>query len=134
MTQHVVSLVPFDTEEEAYYFAAVGNSVIATIIHASSSTAKSYGAPHILKYIGIPKFNPKNKIHMDIVSLSKQCHAGAAKGDTQTLLKLEAEVDKTTAKMWGITDDELKAIQDAYNELDVLKHGGKTAKNDDDSE
>jgi len=38
-------------------------------------------------------------------------------GDTDTVVALEAEIDRDAARLWGITDDELKAIQDALREV-----------------
>ena len=38
-------------------------------------------------------------------------------GDTDTVATLEAEIDEAVARLWGITDDELKAIQDALREV-----------------
>ena len=40
----------------------------------------------------------------------------------QTLSHLEAEIDKAAAQLWGITDDELKTIQEALKDME--KPGG----------
>jgi hypothetical protein len=44
---------------------------------------------------------------------------------------LEAEIDKAAAKLWDITDNELKAIQEALAESG---RGKRKAANDDDEE
>ena len=46
-----------------------------------------------------------------IAHLSERCHDAKAKGDEETLAALESEIDQAAAQLWGITDDELKAIQ-----------------------
>jgi hypothetical protein len=117
LTQHVVSFAPFGSTEEAFFFAGCGNSNPATLLHWNSSTSKSYGQPHILKTIAIPRYSPKDRMHERISDLSARCHAAAAAGDAEPVAALEGEIDKAAAKLWGISDDELKAIQDALREM-----------------
>jgi len=38
-------------------------------------------------------------------------------GDTDTVASLEANIDRATAMLWNITDNELKAIHDALREV-----------------
>jgi hypothetical protein len=47
VTEHVVSLVPFQAKAEANYFCALMNSSVASYINASYSTSKSYGTDHV---------------------------------------------------------------------------------------
>ena len=117
LTQHVVTLIPFSTEEEAYYFSALGNSSPATMLHTVSSTGKSYGQPSILENIRIEQFNPKDGLNIELAELSKQCHILKAEGKDEDIILLETEIDKKTAQIWGITDDELKAIQETMEEM-----------------
>ena len=126
LTQHVVSFVPFEGKEEALYFAGCGNSSVVTLLHWKSSTSKSYGQPHILKTIAIPRYNPNDRTHRLMVELSGRCHEAAANGQDEEIVGLERDVDKAAAGVWGITGDELKAIQDALGEAETrpFRSGG----------
>ncbi|MCD6595449.1 N-6 DNA methylase [bacterium] len=113
MTQHVVSFVGFEDSLEANYFCSMGNSSPVSLINECYSTGKSFGAPHILKYIGIPKFDSSDERHIRLAELSEKCHAAAKTNDTETIEDCEKEIDQIAADIWGITDKELKAIQEA---------------------
>lgn len=69
---HNVLMVPFETEEEAYFLCGVLNSecvndfVIAYISWFYSS--------HVLENINIPSFDRNNKNHCKIIELSKEAH------------------------------------------------------------
>ena len=121
LTNHVVSFVQFADFQEAYYFSATGNSTMTSFINASYSTGKSFGAPHILNHIAIPKFNPKDSTHQALAKLSQRCHEAAVKGLTDTVAELEAEIDQAAAKLWDITGGELRAIQDALKAMEKPK-------------
>ncbi len=125
LTQHVVSFVNFESTDEAYYFAACGNSAPATLLHWNSSTSKSYGTPSILDIINIPKFKPGDDAHAALASLSEQCHQAAASGDATTLATLQAEVDLAAARLWGIDTAELAAIHLALEDMNKVKPGAK---------
>ena len=68
-----------------------------------------------MKNIAVPRFRETDDIHMRMAELSRQCHDAASNGDQ--LGALEAEVDEAAAKMWGITNSELKGIQEALSEM-----------------
>jgi hypothetical protein len=72
---------------------------------------------HILKVIGIPKFDAANPIHTRLAALSQQAHQLAAAGDEASLAEVEAQVDEAATELWGITDKELKEIQRSLEEL-----------------
>ncbi len=119
-------LIPFDKKEEAYYVSGVLNStpVLFTI---ASYTYELRMETHITQYIKIPRFNPKNEVHLRISELSKKAHEIAKKiyeenrEDLKEKLKdVEEEIDETVAKLYGITNDELKEIKEC---LMILKEG-----------
>ena len=110
-------LVPLNEESEAYYVAGILNSapVLFTI---ASYTYELRMETHITRYVKIPKFNPKEKLHTKISELSKKAHELASKyyeqDDLQAyeeLKKVEDEIDKQVADLYRITDIELKEIQ-----------------------
>jgi methylase of polypeptide subunit release factors len=119
-------LIPFDEEKEAYYVCGVLNSspVLFTI---ASYTYELRMETHITQYIKIPKFNPKDKLHLKLSELSKKAHELAKKYYEQNdlvaqaeLKKVEEEIDKTVAKLYGITDEELEEIKKT---MKILKEG-----------
>jgi methylase of polypeptide subunit release factors len=119
-------LIPFDKGDEAYYVSGVLNSspVLFTI---ASYTYELRMETHITQYIKIPKFNPKDKLHIKLSELSKKAHELAKKYYEQNdlvaqaeLKKVEEEIDKTVAKLYGITDEELEEIKKT---LKILKEG-----------
>jgi hypothetical protein len=98
---------------------------------AASGYIVLHPSPHIMEHIGIESFDPKNPTHRRLADLSKACHAATIKGDMEQIESLEAEIDKAAAKLWDITDNELKAIQEALAESG---RGKRKAANDDDEE
>jgi hypothetical protein len=100
---------------EAYFLAAVLNSSPARSIGLGYIAL--HPSPHVLTHIAAPKFNPNDTLHLRIANLSERCHDAKATGDEGTIAALESEIDKAATQLWGITDDELKAIQDALMEM-----------------
>jgi hypothetical protein len=120
ITQHVVSFVAFETPAEAHYFAAMGNSSLATVLHWNSSTSKSYGQPHILTTLRIPRFDSKRLEHAQLAELGREC-ARIASSDGQAPEDLESQVDRVAASIWKVTAPELREARAA---LDRLRSSG----------
>ena len=113
-----VQFIDFQSEIESHFVCATLNSAPAVAVplcYTSDITT------HILKVIGIPKFDTENPIHTRLAALSQQAHALAKdpKGlqDPSGLLNIEAQVDEAAAELWGITDRELKEIRRSLAEL-----------------
>lgn len=117
--QHIVTLVPLANPDEAHYLCAVMNSSLANYALQSYSVrgGKSFGTPHVMENIRVPSFEPNDSIHQALADLSEQAHEIAREGDQESLGHIEAEVDKQAAKLWGLTDAELKEIQNSLREL-----------------
>jgi len=91
----------------------LNNSITRFII---KSYVSLHPSPHIVDYLNVKKWDSDDKAAVVLSQLSKQCHAAAADEDGKRIAALEAEIDKAAAKLWGITEDELKAIQEALAE------------------
>jgi len=127
LPQHIVSLVPLDSELEAHYVCAIVNSTpFQFAAHAySQAGGKSFGTPHILENICIPTFESGDPNHQRLSELSQHAHAlapaaAAAAGDGAAQAKLaevEAEIDRAAARLWGLRDEELADIQASLEEL-----------------
>ena len=73
----------------------------------------------------VPKFDSKDKIHIELAELSKKAHTLAKRYHEQKdlkaqeeLKKVEEEIDKIVAELYGITDEELEEVRKM---LGVLK-------------
>lgn len=114
LPDHTIVAVACDSGEEAHYICALLNSAPAQ--SAASGYIVLHPSPHIMEHIGIKIFDSKNPEQRRLSELSKACHAATIKGDTEKIESLEAEIDKAAAELWGITDDELKAILESLAE------------------
>jgi|TARA_Y100000310_G_scaffold313033_1_gene360935 hypothetical protein len=112
-------LVAFDNETEAHYFCSVLNStpwrfvIVSTAVHSTGG----FGSPNVLQKARIPQYEPAISFHTRLATLSQQAHAATAAGDTDTVKEIEAEIDRLAAQLWGLTDEELREIQESLKEL-----------------
>jgi len=107
--------VPFDEEAAAHYLCAILMSAPAQLLVASYTITTGIST-HVLEHVRVPLLDSADESHQRLSDLSQQCHA-AAKFDPDALSALEAEIDNLAAQLWGITDDELRAIQEALAEM-----------------
>jgi len=119
LCQETHTFAPLASRKEALYFSAVFNSAPSDVLVRSYSVSKGFASPHVLEFIFIPQYKEGGHLHEHLITLSEHCHSAAAKGDKETVSALEAEIDKAAAKLWGITDDELRAIQEALREMEA---------------
>jgi hypothetical protein len=109
-----VTLVECSSANEAHYICALVNSspFQFAAISYSQEGGKSMGSMHILEHIRIPRFDPNNPVHCRLAELSKQAHQAAvgAQG-VAPLEQIESEIDLWAAKLWDLSDDELRDIQ-----------------------
>jgi hypothetical protein len=121
---HTLIFIPCERETEAHFTCAVLNSSISAVI------VKGYVAlhpsPHVLEHIGVPKFDSGDRLHQRLAELSRRAHELVAKlaahpDDNDAKAKLaeaENEINRSAAKLWGLTDAELSEIGKA---LELLK-------------
>jgi methylase of polypeptide subunit release factors len=117
--QETISFVACNSEDEAHYIAALINSVAFQCAAYSYSQAggKSFGSPHILENICVRQFSSLDKNHQELSELSRRAHAIRASNDEDALREIEAAIDRAAARAWGLTDDELTALQASLEEL-----------------
>jgi hypothetical protein len=106
------SLFATDNEDEAHYLCAVINSTsVRDFIKSFSSAGRGFGTPSVMENVGIPKFDPKNKIHQKLADISKKCHQLKSKDDDNEMAKLkkeneiarlEKENDQLAKRLFGI--------------------------------
>ncbi len=124
--QETISLVQCKSEQEAHYLAALVNSAIFQFgaVSFSQEGGKSMGSMHVLDHIRIPRFDPKNKTHLRLAELSKEAHKLAKAGNEKRLREIEAEIDRVSARIWGLSEDELREIQKSLQELKGIELEG----------
>jgi len=118
--QETVTLVECSGGEEAHYIAALVNSspFQFAAVSYSQEGGKSMGSMHILENIRIPRYDSSNPVHRRLAELSQAAHEAAKVGDEKRLKAIEAEIDHTAAKVWGLTDEELREIQQSLKDLE----------------
>jgi len=117
--QHIITLVAFEDAGEAHYMCALLNSSPANFALQSYSQkgGKSFGTPHVLENIRIPHYDPTNPTHCQLAALSQQAHQATTAGDAARVREIEAEIDRLAAQLWGLTEAELREIQESLEEL-----------------
>jgi hypothetical protein len=113
--QHTIVFIPLTNLNEAHFISSIMNSSISEFIARSYSMGKSFGNPHILDYISIPKYDEKNSRHKELSKMSQQCHEKVAAGISVS--DLEEQIDELAAELWGLTKDELKDIKESLEEM-----------------
>jgi hypothetical protein len=112
---HTLILVACTTREEAHYLCAVLNSSPARF--AVQNYIVLHPDPHVLERVGIPQFDFANAIHLRLAHLSKEAHELVAKEDFRCLENVEEEIDRWAARLWGLSERELRDIQRSLQEL-----------------
>ena len=92
---HTTAIFPVDSEAEAHYLCAIVNSSpIRQFIKSYSSAGRGFGTPSIMKHIGIPKYDPKNKLSQQLSDLSEKMHNLKAHGSEEEIQVLEKQNDE----------------------------------------
>jgi hypothetical protein len=127
LSKETVIYVPSESEDEAHFIAACLNSSTADLIARSYSVGKSFGSPHLLQQVAIPRFAPNKPFHVQLAALSRRAHELAAqihkspvaeRGPLEAeLAQVENEIDCAAAQLWGLTDAELDEIRNALELL-----------------
>jgi hypothetical protein len=110
-------LIPFRNRDEAFYTASVLNSSVAQLI-VMGYTIETAISTHVVKHVHIPSFDSENRIHIGLSELSKKAHELAKRYYERDdlvarseLQKVEEEVDKAVAQLYGIVDEELIEVR-----------------------
>lgn len=72
---------------------------------------------HVMKHVAVPSYDPTNSTHVQLAALSQQAHAAAATDDAPRIKAIESEIDRLAAQLWGLSDAELREIQESLAEL-----------------
>jgi SAM-dependent methyltransferase len=116
---HTVVFVPFKERREAAYFCSVLNS--SPFRFLVGRYVPLHPSPHILNAVIVPPFSTRAPLHAVLSALGEEAHTSAAAKRQETPDRLRREIDRAAAKLWEITDGELRAIQDALAETSTAK-------------
>jgi hypothetical protein len=108
---HTLVSVATESSDEAHYLCGMLNTSLSNYI--VTNYVAGHPAPHILKYIRIERYRRDNPEHRQIVALSRECHRATAESEYEVVQDLEKQVDEVAAKIWKLTDSELRAIQES---------------------
>lgn len=97
------SLIAADNEAEAHYLCALFNSTpVRDFVKSYSSAGRGFGAPSVVSHIGIPKFDPKNRVHKRLTQLSQKLHDLKTAHRLDEVPELEKDVDDAARDLFGI--------------------------------
>ena len=113
---HKIMMIPFDDDEEAHYVCALANSSPFRLAVAAYSINIQQD-PHIFQNVRVPSYDSSNNNHQKLAQLSRQAHEVVHKAELGDLSKIEAEVDRQAAKIWGLSEQELKELQISLEDL-----------------
>jgi hypothetical protein len=116
---HTVVLIPIFNRDEAYYLAGVLNSTIVGVISQYAVVGS------LEEYMAVPKFDPNNQIHKQIVALSVKAHKLArcihaevkpsycdeVVNPLKELEKVEGEIDLAVAELFGPSLEDLREFE-----------------------
>jgi hypothetical protein len=113
LPEHVHVLIAVRSHREALYASAAMNSTPfrAGAIGYSQVGGKSFGTPHLLRYLRLPRYDATSKLHQELVSASDAAHSACKAGSSEGVAVVEAEIDRLAAHLWGIAEGELAELQ-----------------------
>ncbi|MCL6446657.1 MAG: SAM-dependent methyltransferase [Armatimonadetes bacterium] len=111
---HTCILVECKTQQEAHYLCAAINSSPARL--AVRNYIVLHPDPHVLNNLNIPRFTAGDERHRTLAALSRAAHEAAAKGEAGEIKRIEDEIDRWAARLWGLTGEELAEIKQSLEE------------------
>ncbi len=118
--EHNASFCSFQAKDQAYFLCALLSCAAVDLAIRSfySGGGGGIASPEVVKSINLPPYDPKSTVHNTLTSLSGACASACQDGTKESAISgLEAEIDEVAAKIWDITDAELKAIQKALADM-----------------
>ena len=110
LPDHTLILVAAATEQEAHYVAGVMNSSLTRLF--VESYVALHPSPHVLEHFCLPALDQANPLHAQIAALAADAARLAAE-DGPGLAAVERQIDAAVAELFGLTPQELKALQEA---------------------
>lgn len=115
LPDHTIVAVPCESDQEAHFVAGALNSSPSYL--AAASYIVLHPSPHIMQNISVPRFSETDTNHVRLAELSHQCHAAKRENSQDEVTTLESEIDEVAARIWGINNAELTAMQRALADM-----------------
>ena len=116
---HKIMLVPFEDPAEAHYVCAVANSV-PFVLAVKSYAVDIQQDTHVFANVKVPRYDAGNANHRDLANLSMTAHQIASGERGGVLADVEREVNDRAARVWGLTERDLAAVQAELAHLQVV--------------
>jgi len=124
-----VTIVPFQTEEEAFYFAGLLNSTpCRAAVYSYSPPGRGLGTPTILQTLQIDRFDTKNGVHREVARLARSISKLHARKipPFAAIEDAETELDRTVSEYWSLTAKDLVELKTVAEERES-PHGREPA-------
>jgi hypothetical protein len=112
---HKIMMVACGSRSEAHFLCAALNSAPSRFVVAAY-TIQTQMDTHILENVAVPRFSKSDRTHSRLVELSEAAHEATAKGQTAEVERIEAEIDRAAARLWGLSDEDLNEIKRSLEE------------------
>lgn len=97
------SIIAVSNKKEAHFICAVLNStLVRDFIKSFSSGGRGFGAPSVMKHVGLPEFDKECKLHKELADLSETLHELKKRESSLEIPRFESEVDKVACRLFGI--------------------------------
>ncbi len=100
--QETCVLIAADSPAEAHYLCAVLNSSVVGFLVESHSVrgGKGFGTPSMLDFLRLARFDPQDRTHAALGSLSQAAHCLAARGEDCS--GTQERIDDLAARLYGL--------------------------------
>ncbi len=112
---HKLMMVEAGSPREARYICAALNSAPATLAVYAYAIEISTNT-HVLENVAVPRYSPRDPLHRRLSDLSEAAHTAASEGDAERVSSIEAEIDVSAARLWGLSESELAEIHRSLGE------------------
>ncbi|MBI4487689.1 MAG: N-6 DNA methylase [Deltaproteobacteria bacterium] len=112
---HKLMVAQMESQDEAHYVCSLLNSSLSRFF-AEAYFIETAISTHILDYIKVPAFTPRNALHARLSRASQEAHQLKAANKKTQLVEVEQQIDEAAAELWGITPNELVQIQKALKD------------------
>ncbi len=111
--QETHAFVAVEARDEAFYVAGLINSTWFNVAAraCSQAGAKSFGSPHLLEHLRIPRFDPADPVHRHLSDLAERVHKNVSRQPTGEWAALVAQLDASAARVWRLDPAAWREVQ-----------------------
>lgn len=122
MIDHTAYFISVNNEEEAYYLAALLNSIPLRAFSYGFGRPKG-GIPFrgflqwTIGILPIPSYDSHNEKCKKVIEYSKKAHEYAKSGKSDNLLELEHQINNIVADLYGLSHNDMNILRQHYDLL-----------------